>query len=298
MVGAACVRAFERRRHEVHAFYGSNQPNFEKTASVRSLDVTNREKVERLILDEWPDVVVNAAAISNPASVEADPQGAHAVNVAFPSQLALLTRHIGSRFIHLSTDMVFDGEQGDYRSTATPNPRNLYGQTKLLAEREILQNNPFDPVVLRITIVNGNSPGGRRSVHEKLLDAIHQGQRPRLFTDEWRQPCSAGNVAEVALELSERRDLTGIFHWGGAEKVTRHQLGLAILRRFGLPEDTIEPIQQTELPDGEARPAKLTLNLKPLSDKLKTRPSSLTEQMEELTPPAHLYRWIRSEGRV
>lgn len=296
LMGAACVRALTRRGHAVHAFYGKNEPDYATAASVRAIDLTDREAVERLVLEEWPDAVVNAAAVSNPADVEADLQAAQQLNVDFPAQLALLTRHLGSRFIHFSTDMVFDGQSGNYRSTDPPRPLQAYGRLKLDAEEKVLANNPFDPVVLRITLVNGNSPSGQRSVHERLLNAIAEGERPRLFTDEVRQPCSADNVAEVARELVERRDLSGIFHWAGSEPVSRYQLGQAILKRFGLKEDRIEA---TELPKGgKPRPKDLTLELRPLAGKLRTTPASLEEQMDELQPPAALYRWLRQHGRT
>jgi len=298
LVGAACVRALTRRGHAVHAFYGERRPDFASAAAVRSLDLTDREAVERLVLEEWPDAVINAAAVSNPAAVKSAPQRARQLNVDFPAQLALLARHLGSRFIHFSSDMVFDGQSGNYRSTDPPRPLQDYGKLKLEAEEKVLANHPFDPVVLRITLVNGNSPSGHRSVHEKLLHAIAAGERPRLFTDELRQPCSADNVAEVARELVERRDLSGIFHWAGSEPVSRYDLGRAILRRFGLKEDCLEATQLPQHNDEVIRPRNLTLELRPLSGKLRTTPASLEQQMDELQPPASLYRWLRQHGRT
>ena len=80
----------------------------------------------------WPDVIVNCAAISNPTSVEADAKLAEKINVALPRLLAQLSTHLGARLLHVSTDMVFDGQsEQPYRSTDMPAPTNLYGQTKL-----------------------------------------------------------------------------------------------------------------------------------------------------------------------
>ena len=194
--------------------------------------------------------------------------------------LAQLSTHLGARLVHVSTDMVFDGQsEQPYRSTDMPAPTNLYGQTKLMAEREVLKHNPEDPVVLRIPILMGNSPGGRRSVHEKLIAAIQAGEKPKLFCDEIRQPCSASNVAEVLLELSERRDLHGLFHWAGNETLSRFEMGQRILKHFGLPLDAIESACR----DDDSRPAKLTFNLNPIVSKLKTKPIDFETQLEELT---------------
>ncbi|MFP4352766.1 MAG: dTDP-4-dehydrorhamnose reductase family protein [Puniceicoccaceae bacterium] len=298
LVGSAVARACVRRRLSTFGFSGARASGVEGLVSERSIDATDGEAVERLILEEWPDVVVNAAAVSSPADVDRDPSLAEKVNVAFPRQLAMLTRHLGSRLIHFSTDMVFDGSTGGYRSTSVPNPGGLYGQLKLMAEKEVLKFNDERPVVLRITIVNGNSVSGRRSVHEKLLSAVASGGRPRLFTDEIRQPCSAGNVAEVCVELAERDDLNGIFHWAGADAVSRFELGARILDRFGLPESAVEAVSMRSDPAFAGRPADLTLELEPLLGKLKTRPTSLAGQLEELRAPGHLHRWIRENGRL
>ena len=288
LVGSAVARTCVRRRIDTFGFTASRLSGVEGLVSERRLDATDREAVERLILEEWPDVVVNAAAVSSPGAVDRDPGLAEKVNVAFPRQLAMLTRHLGSKLIHFSTDMVFDGSEGGYRSTSTPNPANLYGQMKLLAEKEVLRFNDERPVVLRITIVNGNSVSGRRSVHEKLLEAVAAGERPRLFTDETRQPCSAENVAAATAELIERDDLHGIFHWAGAESVTRYELGRRVLERFGLGDGHLEPVSLADDPAVEGRPADLTMELAPLAGKLKTLPASLDEQLDELRPPDHL----------
>jgi len=176
--------------------------------------------------------------------------------------------------------MVFDGQsEQPYRSTDMPAPTNLYGQTKLMAEREVLEHNTEDPVVLRIPILMGNSPSGQRSLHENLIAAIHAGEKPKLYCDEIRQPCSASNVAEVLLELTERRDLHGLFHWAGSETISRLEIGQRILKHFGLPLDAIESACR----DDESRPAKLTFNLNPIVSKLKTKPIDFEAQLDELT---------------
>lgn len=248
------------------------------------MDLANTSVLTTHILELWPDAIVNCAAISNPASVDAEPPLAEKINVALPRTLAQLSTHLGARLIHISTDMVFNGQsEQPYRSTDMPDPRNLYGQTKLMAEREVLEHNPEDPVVLRIPILMGNSPRGQRSLHEKLLAAVKSGARPRLFCDEIRQPVTAENVAEVMLELTERRDLHGIFHWAGNESLSRFQIGQRILKHFGLPLDAVEAVSVNDNPEHATRPRVLTFNLHPLVSKIKTQPQNFEQQLEELT---------------
>ena len=280
LLGHAYALAAVRRGHTVTALYNQNRPIADGLARTIQLDASEPEELTKIAIELWPDAIVNCAAISNATSVEADAMRAEKINVALPRLLAQLSTHLGARLLHVSTDMVFDGQsEQPYRSTDMPAPTNLYGQTKLMAEREVLEHNPEDPVVLRIPILMGNSPGGRRSLHEKLIAAIQAGKKPKLFCDEMRQPCSASNVAEVLLELTERRDLHGLFHWAGSETLSRFEIGQRILKHFGLPLDAIESVCR----DDDSRPARLTFNLNPIVSKLKTKPIDFAAQLDELT---------------
>ncbi|WP_269526335.1 SDR family oxidoreductase [Coraliomargarita parva] len=284
LLGNAYAEAALRRGHSVIALYNQHVPELSGDVRARQLDGLELDRLTSLCLEEWPEAIVNCAAISSPDQVLEQPDLAEKINVALPRKLAQIATHLGARLIHISTDMVFDGQSSEpYRSTDMPMPTDLYGQTKLMAEREVLEHNPEDPVVLRIPILMGNSPRGRRSVHEKLLDAIRRGERPKLFTDEIRQPAAASNVAEVMLELTERRDLHGIFHWAGSETLSRYEMGQRILRHFGLPEDAIEAVCKQDDPAFAGRPSNLTFNLHPIVSKLKTQPVGFEEQLEELT---------------
>ncbi|ADE55447.1 SDR family oxidoreductase [Coraliomargarita akajimensis] len=284
LLGNAYLDAATRRSHELIALSHSQVVQHPAVVRNEQIDGTDLDSLTALCLEIWPDVIVNCAAISNPASVDANPQLAEKINVALPRHLAQISTHLGARLLHISTDMVFDGHSAEaYRSTDMPCPTSLYGQTKLMAEREVLEHNSEDPVVLRIPILMGNSPSGARSLHEKLFAAIRKGERPKLFCDEIRQPCSAGNVADVLVELSERRDLHGIFHWAGNEALSRFEIGQRILKHFDLPLDMVESVVKGDNPDFANRPSNLTFNLDPIVGKLKTRPIDFEAQLEELT---------------
>ncbi len=284
LLGNAYAEAAVRRGHKVIALYHRTEPTARGIEQSIQIDAQELEQLTALALEIWPDTIVNCAAISSPAEVDADATLAEKINVALPRHLSQLSTHLGARFLHVSTDMVFDGHSAEpYRSTDMPSPTNLYGQTKLMAEREVLEHNPEDPIVLRIPILMGNSLSGTRSAHEKLLAAVARGETPKLFCDEIRQPCSASNVAEVLVELTERRDLHGIFHWAGAETMSRFEMGQRILKHFGLPLDSVQSVCKGDDPEFADRPSNLTFNLHPIVSKLKTKPATFEAQLEELT---------------
>lgn len=288
LVGHAVVCAALKRNHEVIAFYNQRRPQFPGSVQLKKMDLVDVEEALPFILQEFPDAIINAAAISNPADVDASPDLAEKINIALPRRLAQIANHLNGRILHLSTDMLFDGEEAPYITSDKPNPCNLYGQTKLLAEREVLQYGGELATVLRMTIAMGNSPSGSRSVHEKLFSLWAQGKKAALFSNEIRQPCSAENIAAVCIELCERTNLHGIFHWAGSESLSRLEMGQRILKHFKLPEELIEAV---EIEGTDRRPRDLRFSLEPLIGKLKTQSSLFQEQLEELTVPPAYQKW-------
>ena len=288
----------ELKRRGLVSFQYSQQPVSEKNCnSFNSLDLTADELVTRELFDLWPDAIINCAAISSPDMVKKDPAHAYKINVEAAQRLAQISAHLGARFIHVSSDMVFGGKEEPYRSTDSPNPLSEYGLQKLESEKKVLSSMDENVVVLRLTLINGNSLRGNRSPHERIFESIRNESPLTLFDDEFRQPCTADNVASVVVELLERPNLNGLFHWAGSEVITRYELGRRILERFGFSEDLI---LQGSLSDSEGRvgkrPANLTLELSPLVGKIRTKPQNISEQLEGLKVPVNLYRLYRENA--
>ncbi len=291
LVGHAVVEAAARRGFEVVALSHRRDVSYPEDVQSLQTDLTPEGAADRLLLEVFPDVIVNCAAASSATTVNKDPEAAERLNVALPRRLAQLANHLNARLIHFSTDMVFDGTSAPYRSSDMPAPLDLYGQLKLLAEREVLKAGGDYATVLRIPIVTGDSPSGGRSVHERLFSAWAEGKKARLYNDELRQPVSATSIAELVVELCLRPNLHGLFHWAGADVLSRYEMGTRIARHFGLPEDLIEEAQSD--PD-ERRARDLRLELQPLRSKVRTTPPTFDEQLETMSVPKLCRAWYAS----
>ena len=296
LVGREVVRAAQRRGHQVTALGGNRLPTGLNLAHRSQIDLTQLEGLERLLLDSFPDAVINAAALSDVSACERQPELARQLNAALPHRLAQITNHLGARLIHLSTDMVFDGEKGSYRSTDTPAPLNTYALTKLEGEKAVLAAAGHGACVLRSTPVLGNTPAGDRTPHERFFMDWRQGKVAGLFQEEIRQPVSVTNLADVCIELAERSTLSGIFHWAGLDALSRFELGRRIASHFGLnPEDTIRSISYQDVPNLPRRPRDLSVELHPLVGKIRTRPQTLEEIIAELEVPVGSETWWRAQ---
>lgn len=188
------------------------------------LDLTDHYAVERTWQYLKPSAVIHCAALSRTKDCEHNPQLARRINVDVTAHLARLSNDIP--FIFLSSGEVFDGKTGWYRETDTPNPINFYGRTKLEAEQLVLQN-PHHTVV-RIVLTAGTSQNGDRSFVEEMCRAAQSGKSMTLYADEYRCPLPAGAIARAIWELTSK-DAPGLYHLGGRERVSRWEVGQALL---------------------------------------------------------------------
>ena len=103
--------------------------------SSSEMNITDLDSVLAFTRRERPDVIVHAAAYTNVSGAETDRHKCWAVNVIGTRHMALAANQVGAKLVHISTDYVFDGEQGNYRESDTPGPAvNYYSLTKLVAE--------------------------------------------------------------------------------------------------------------------------------------------------------------------
>ena len=236
-------------------------------------DLSDEQKLQELLFQEWPDVLINCT------EEILDEEKMASSNTHLPKFLSQLTHHLGTRFIHISSNAIFDGTKSDfYRSTDVPNPQTFYGQTKLLGEKEILKNSSSNPLILRIPeILSSDSKSVQKSFNQKIMQSAQSKQVIELTNTKQFQPTSSTNIADVILELCERNDLHGIFHWAGSETINEYKLAKLILNRANVvnPGDLIKLNSDSTI-------SNFCMELHPLKNKLKTQALNLKEIFEEL----------------
>jgi dTDP-4-dehydrorhamnose reductase len=200
------------------------------------IDLTDEPAVCRLWSEQQPALVIHCAAISRPAVCEQDPELATKVNVGTTALLASLASEVPLLFF--SSDQVFDGQQGWYVETDRINPVNRYGETKAAAEQLVLSNPRH--TVIRLALTAGTSSTGDRSFVEDMRRSAGRDQRLTLFTDEFRSPLPAGVVARAVWELIAQKQ-SGLYHLGGAERLSRMEIGEALAMRYPELASRLQP---------------------------------------------------------
>jgi dTDP-4-dehydrorhamnose reductase len=218
------------------------------------LDLTDFNAVKAQFKQQQPKLVVHCAAMSQSPACQANPQLAGLVNVEVTRMLAALCADIP--FVFFSSDLVFDGKKGNYDETAALNPLSVYGETKVEAERVVLENPAH--TVIRTSLNGGTSPAGNRGFNEQLREDWTAGRVSKLFTDEFRCPIPALETARAVWDLIVK-NRPGLYHLAGSEKLSRWQIGELIAARWPQLHPRLEATSLKTYA-GAPRPADCSLN--------------------------------------
>lgn len=218
---------------------------------IDDFDITDPKRVQREVEALQPQVLVNAAAYTDVDGCESRKELAFAVNAEGARNVARACAAIGGRMIHLSTDYVFDGSSRiPYGEENLPNPRNVYGSSKLQGERyiqEILENH----LIIRTEWLYGR--------HGKnFVDTIvrHAGQQKELrVVDDQRGSPTFTRDLSFALERLIGIEARGILHVTNSGSCTWFEFARQILREKGYDHVQVIPISSEELSRPARRPA-------------------------------------------
>lgn len=220
----ATVRASIPRPLEL----GSHAP----ITGVRAEDVAS---VTRALRACHPDVVVNCIGIVKQRAASRSHIASITINSLFPHQLSAITADLGARLIHVSTDCVFSGAKGNYSETDDPDPKDLYGRTKLLGEVD-----HANCLTLRTSIIGRELTGA----HGLLEWFLQQTGPVAGYTNAVFSGMTTRALAETVADIvAEHPSLTGFWHVA-SEPITKYDLLHEFARVFRRdveirPDDTV-----------------------------------------------------------
>jgi len=265
------------RDHEV---FGSVNRNLLKNAPFKVIqsDLTQSGSIEALLEECNPDWVINCAALANLEVCEAQPDLAEKLNIELPEKLAMNVAKGGARLVHVSTDAVFDGRQGNYSETDQPNPLSKYAESKLEGERVVSSVNP-EAIIARVNMF-GWSLSGKRSLAEWFLNNISANKNISGFTDVFFCPLLATELSRILLEMLTH-GLQGIYHVVSRDCASKYEFGVKLAGLFGYDTSLIQPISFAESNLIAERSLNLTLRADKLTNDLGAPPPDLNSCLEQ-----------------
>jgi len=220
-------------------------------------DLLQSEAAPKLLDEAQPDAVIHTAAIADAHICEKQPEETKQLNVNLPETLAQACKQRHIDLLFTSTDLVFDGNNPPYDENSTPYPVSVYGKQKAEAEEKILNAHPRS-TVCRFPLLFGRAAPHGKSFLQSTLEAMRQGRKLTLFTDESRTPVSIYSAIDgMKLALSQK---VPIIHLGGRNRIDRLSLGKMIAETFGIANPPIKACRQEDISLPAPRPADVSLS--------------------------------------
>ncbi|MCA2643259.1 MULTISPECIES: dTDP-4-dehydrorhamnose reductase [unclassified Microcystis] len=250
------------------------------------LDLTNSEKIGQLIREIHPDYLVNAAAYTAVDKAESEPELAYSINAKAPKIMAESAEKIKAKFLHISTDYVFDGRKNTpYLETDLTNPLGVYGQSKLRGEEEIKTVNS-QAIILRTAWVYGSY--GKSNFVKTMLRLGKEREELKVVVDQVGSPTWAKDIAAAITHLLINADNpAGIYNFTNSGVASWFDLTKAIFEEAkisGIPLkiQRVIPITTAEYPTPAARPAYSVLSGQKISQQLGYIPSYWRDSLKAM----------------
>jgi dTDP-4-dehydrorhamnose reductase len=254
-----------------HRSFVSEQGLFDYT----QLDISNRSDVKSLISSFRPDVVLNAAAMTNVDLCERDRESAWKMNVTGVEHLVEICRRINAKLIHVSTDYVFDGKLGNYKEEDRANPVNYYGKTKLAGENVIISSG-IDYAILRTILVYGIGVNVKNNFALWVINSLNDGKQIRCVDDQISNPTHVHDLAMAMKNVMERGS-KGMFHISGPETVSRYDFAVKAAEIFGYDKSLISRVKTADIEQRAVRPMNTSFILDKAKIQLHYAPMNITQ---------------------
>ena len=197
-------------------------------ASDKEVDITDQGQLQQFVSDSHPSWIINCSAYTAVDKAEDEPELAFFINARGPRNIAEIAKNSGAKFIHISTDYVFDGiKQGAYVETDPPNPLGVYGTSKYEGEVGITET-LSEYFIIRTAWLYGKQGGNFACT---MLRLFKERDEVRVVGDQYGSPTYAPDLAGALLDIIDlNSDSYGIYHFANEGKISWHDFACEIYR--------------------------------------------------------------------
>lgn len=236
----------------------ASYPTFEFVfTSHDTMPVNDEAAVQKIFAAHKPVYCINCAAYTAVDKAESEQEIAYQVNAEGTRILAAACKANNTRFIHISTDYVFNGQSpAPYTEDAATDPVNTYGATKLKGEQLCLQYNP-EAIIIRTAWVY--SSFGKNFV-KTMMKLMHDRPAINVVSDQVGAPTYAADLAKCMMHIVAGDHaktinwVAGIYHYSNQGRISWHEFAVAIKELTG-SACTVNPIPSEQFPTPAKRPA-------------------------------------------
>jgi len=240
------------------------------------MDVTVGSEVDKILSKHHPDVVIHTAAMTHVDQCELHPEACQKLNVDAVRHLIESCKKADSFIIQLSTDFIFDGENGPYAEEDLPNPLSKYAASKLESE-QLLKASGLKHAIVRTMLVYGIVHDMSRSNIILWVKKSLEDKKPiKVVNDQWRTPTLAEDLAKGCALIAAKK-AEGVWHISGKDMLSPYDMAIATADFFDLDKSLIEEVDGSVFKQPARRPAKTGFILDKAKRELGYEPVSFNE---------------------
>jgi dTDP-4-dehydrorhamnose reductase len=279
LLGNRLVELAIQKGHDVISGYKDHVPFHGKPIA---FDLADSTGVRRIFSEVRPDVVINTAAMTDVDKCELDAEAAFAANSKAVSNIVNAANETESFVVQVSTDYVFDGEQGRYSEHDEAHPVNKYGESKLEGEKAVLKGLDKEMwSIARSSVVYGWGRASRPNAATFVYEKLSRGESIRIVRDLFSSPTLNTSLSAMLIEIAERK-LPGIIHVAGATRLNRFDFAVGIAKTFELDTTLIKAVQAKDLQWKARRPTDSSLSVERARKVLRSAPLNIESAYEAL----------------
>lgn len=274
LIGRQVVKDISTQNYQVHASYHKTKPEF--GIPIR-LDLTNLNEISKIMNKIKPDSIIHLAAFTNVDLCEKEKDLAMKVNAKATHVLAKEAAKYDSFFLYVSTDYVFDGNQGMRKENDKTSPLGFYGKSKLEGEKA-LYNLASNWCIARTSTPFGTHPT-KKSFPLWIIENLKQKKEIKVVADQFTSPTYIPNLSKMLIEIATKQ-LVGIYHVAGASKISRYNLAELIAEKMKIDKKLLKPIPMDEMKLQAQRPKDSSLDVSKASIILNEKPKKIEESID------------------
>lgn len=267
-------------QYNVIASYFKNKKKVKSFNHIK-IDIKNYKNLKKSIISINPDIIINAAGITNVDDCEKNYNKAYQINYLGAKNIAQICKNLKIKLVHLSTDHLFDGKKRKYTENDKITPLNNYSKSKLLAEDYIKKNlNNF--LIIRTNFF-GVGYNHSKKFFDFIIERLKRKKKIYLFDDVFYSPISIPRLSKIIL-IMLNKNAKGLFNVVSDERISKFKFGILVSKIFGLDTKLIKKDRLSNRGDLTLRPKDMSLSTKKINKFLNFSTGSVSDSILDLLP--------------
>lgn len=274
-MGKELYRSFKLDQHyETYGTYSKIAVN-----DFEFLDLNDSSSIKEVFNKIHPEVVIITAALTNVEYCETNREETYKINVSGIENIIKVAQKYSCKVIYISTEYVFDGENGPYDEEDSTNPINYYGETKLLAEKAI-QKQIKDYLIIRTTVVYGWNIDSKNFIMQ-LIQNLSENKIMKVPNDQISSPTYCPNLSEMIKECCDKK-IYGVLNLVGKDIMDRYSFAIKSAEILNLKKELLIPVKTEILGQVARRPLNAGLKVDKVYEMLENKPLGVMESLAEI----------------